>query len=248
MPQTLGIVAHRGASALAPENTLAAFRRAQSLGVLAIETDVRLSRDGGLILSHDETLTRLTGRAERTTDLDLAALRRIVVGDDADEGPQRFATPAELFALADGRVRFLLDLKLPTEGLPALLAAIREAGVGEQVVLGARTLATLAAIRAESPHLATLAFGRTRDDVWALAAAGADIVRLWQPWLDEAALARAAVLGNPVWIMCVGATPETVGETTPAALLAQRRAGVAATILNDPRLAIAANAAALEGA
>ena len=181
MPHTLGIVAHRGASALAPENTLAAFRRAQALGVLAIETDIRLSRDGGLILSHDETLLRLTGRDERTTDLDLAALRRIVVGDDADAGPQRLATPAELFALADGRIRFLPDLKLPTAGLPTLLTAIREAEVGASVILGVRTLPTLAAIQSESPDIATLAFGQTRDDVWALVAAGAGIARLWQP-------------------------------------------------------------------
>jgi len=181
MAHTLGIVAHRGASALASENTLAAFRRARALGVLAIETDIRLSRDGGLILSHDETLTRLTGRPERTTDLDLAELRRIVVGTDADAGPQRLATPAELFALADGRIRFLPDLKLPTAGLPTLLTAIREAEVGESVILGVRTLPTLAAIQSESPDIATLAFGQTRDDVWALVAAGAGIARLWQP-------------------------------------------------------------------
>jgi len=246
MAHTLGIVAHRGASALAPENTLAAFRRARALGVLAIETDVRLSRDGGLILCHDETLTRLTGRVERTTDLDLADLRRIVVGTDAEEGPQRLATPAELFALADGRVRFLLDLKLPTEGLPALLAAIREAGIGEYVILGARTLPAFQEIRTAAPDLATLALGRTRDEVWELAEAGAGIVRLWEPWVEAAALARAAALGKPVWVVCVGATPESVGETTLPDLLAQRRAGVAATILNDPRLALAANAAALD--
>lgn len=246
MVQTLGIVAHRGASALAPENTLAAFRRARALGVLAIETDIRLSRDDGLILSHDEALTRLVGRPERTTDLDLAELRRIVVGTDAEEGPQRLATPAELFALADGRIRFLLDLKLPTAGLPTLLAAIREAKVEESVILGVRTLPTLAAIKAEAPGIATLAFGQMRADVWALVAAGAGIARLWQPWVEATALARAAALGTPVWVMCSGTAAATNGEATVAELLALRRAGIDAVILNDPRLALTANAQALD--
>ncbi len=201
---------------------------------------------GGLILSHDETRLRLTRRDERTTDLDLTALRRIVVGDDADAGPQRLATPAELFALADGRTRFLLDLKLPTEGLPALLAAIREAGVGEYAILGARTLPTLAAIRAADPALATLAFGHTRDDVWALVQAGATTARLWQPWVEAATLARAATLSKPVWVMCSGTEASTNGETTVEALLELRWAGIAAVILNDPRLALAANTASLD--
>ncbi len=64
----------------------------------------------------------------------------------------------------------------------------------------------------------------------------------------ENTLARAAARGKPAWVMCVGATPETVGETTTPELLAQRRAGVAATILNDPRLVLAANATAPDGA
>ena len=246
MAPTLGIVAHRGASALAPENTPAAFRRARDLGVLAIESDIRLSRDGGLILSHDEALTRLTGRAERTTDLDLAELRQIVVGTDAEEGPQRLTTPAELFAFADGRLRFLLDLKLATAGIPTLLTAIRETGVGEYVILGVRTLPTLAVIKAEYPEIATLAFGHTRDDVWALVEAGANIARLWQPWVEQAALARAAALGKPVWVMCSGPAQTANGETTVEELLVLRRAGIDAVILNDPRLALAANALALD--
>jgi glycerophosphoryl diester phosphodiesterase len=55
------IIGHRGASALAPENTLAAFRRAIEAGAEGLEFDVRLARDGVPVVIHDETLTR-TGR------------------------------------------------------------------------------------------------------------------------------------------------------------------------------------------
>jgi len=54
------VIAHRGASAVAPENTMAAFRRAVELGAECIETDLHLSRDGRLIIIHDATLSRTT--------------------------------------------------------------------------------------------------------------------------------------------------------------------------------------------
>ena len=53
-------VAHRGASAMAPENTLSAVRRAIALGADLIELDVQRSRDGALVLMHDTTLSRTT--------------------------------------------------------------------------------------------------------------------------------------------------------------------------------------------
>ena len=54
------VIAHRGASAVAPENTMAAFRRAVEMGTECIETDLHLSRDGRLIIVHDTTLNRTT--------------------------------------------------------------------------------------------------------------------------------------------------------------------------------------------
>jgi len=54
------VIAHRGASAVTPENTMAAFRRAVELGAECIETDLHLSRDGRLIILHDTTLERTT--------------------------------------------------------------------------------------------------------------------------------------------------------------------------------------------
>jgi glycerophosphoryl diester phosphodiesterase len=57
------LVAHRGGSGLAPENTLAAFDLAVRLGADALEIDVRLTRDGAVVVFHDEETTRLTGQA-----------------------------------------------------------------------------------------------------------------------------------------------------------------------------------------
>lgn len=72
------IIAHRGASAEQPENTLAAFRRALALGVDGIELDVRVTRDGVAVVFHDAMLRRLTGVSGTVagkTWTELAALR-----------------------------------------------------------------------------------------------------------------------------------------------------------------------------
>jgi glycerophosphoryl diester phosphodiesterase len=66
-PELPRLIGHRGAAALAPENTLAGFRKAAEAGVRWVEFDVRLSRDGRCVLLHDDTLERTTsgkGRAD----------------------------------------------------------------------------------------------------------------------------------------------------------------------------------------
>src|SRR5579875_2606703 len=70
-------VAHRGGSQLAPQNTLAAFRNALALPIDAIELDVHLSRDGQLVVIHDNTVEKLTDGEGNILDLDFAYLRSL---------------------------------------------------------------------------------------------------------------------------------------------------------------------------
>ena len=74
------LIAHRGASACAPENTRAAFQLAAEHGAEEIETDARLSRDGRVVLFHDRTLRTKLGRAGRAEDLTLAELQALDIG------------------------------------------------------------------------------------------------------------------------------------------------------------------------
>ena len=74
------IVGHRGASALVPENTLAAFRRAIEDGAEGIEFDVRLSRDGVPVVIHDETLVRTGQTRAMVSELTAIELSKIDVG------------------------------------------------------------------------------------------------------------------------------------------------------------------------
>lgn len=79
LPQPI-IFAHRGASADAPENTLAAFEVALEQGADALELDAKLSRDGTAIVIHDATVDRTTGAKGRVKDMTLAQLRALDAG------------------------------------------------------------------------------------------------------------------------------------------------------------------------
>ena len=118
-------VAHRGASATAPENTLAAFRLAIEQGVDLVETDVHRSRDGALVLMHDTTLARTTNAAEvfpgrgpwRVSDLTLAEIQSLDAGSwmsPAFAGEQ-VPTLEELIRLVRGSpTGLLVEAKAPS--------------------------------------------------------------------------------------------------------------------------------------
>ena len=74
------IIAHRGASGHAPENTLAAFTRAVELGAGFIETDLHLTRDARFVAIHDSTLERTTNGHGAVQDHTLAELRKVDAG------------------------------------------------------------------------------------------------------------------------------------------------------------------------
>ncbi|HEX2034864.1 MAG TPA: glycerophosphodiester phosphodiesterase family protein [Chloroflexota bacterium] len=107
------VVAHRGASGLAPENTLAAFRRALELRAPAVECDVHLSADGVPVVIHDAKVDRTTTGRGEVGALSLAALRGLDAG--AWFGPEfageRIPTLEEVLATCRGRARVVIELK-----------------------------------------------------------------------------------------------------------------------------------------
>lgn len=74
------IFAHRGCSSLAPENTMASFRLARSLGAPGLELDVHLCATGELVVAHDDTFERTAGDGRRIEDLRWEEIRRMDVG------------------------------------------------------------------------------------------------------------------------------------------------------------------------
>jgi glycerophosphoryl diester phosphodiesterase len=106
-------IAHRGASARYPENTLAAFRAAIEVGADMCELDVMLTRDGGAVVIHDETLERTTNGQGRVADATLAEIKRLEVSGEfgARFAGERVPTLDEVFALTHGRCALNIELK-----------------------------------------------------------------------------------------------------------------------------------------
>lgn len=96
------VIAHRGASAVAPENTMAAFRQAVAMGVDCIETDLHLSRDGRLIIIHDTTLERTTKGNGLVKNFTFSELRQLDAGRwfSEDFAGERLPGVEELLDLA----------------------------------------------------------------------------------------------------------------------------------------------------
>lgn len=74
----MNIIGHRGANSLAPENTLESIKKAKTIGVDAIEFDVRASKDGELFLCHDSTLMRTHGKDHKIAEHNANDLSKIV--------------------------------------------------------------------------------------------------------------------------------------------------------------------------
>ena len=108
-----GICAHRGARSTHPENTLPAFREAVRLGAHMIEFDVRMSRDGELVIMHDATVDRTTNGSGKVSDLTLAELKSLDAG--AWKGPRfagtRIPTLAEALEIMPKNVWLNIHLK-----------------------------------------------------------------------------------------------------------------------------------------
>jgi len=110
------VVGHRGARSCAPENTLGSIRAAKACGADFVEVDVRLSKDGRLVVIHDETVDRTTDGSGRVEDLTLEEIKLL----DAGLG-ERVPTLAEAVALV-GELDLGIVVEMKEEGLEDLVA------------------------------------------------------------------------------------------------------------------------------
>jgi len=106
------VFAHRGASAYAPENTLAAFELALEQGAHAVELDAKLSADGEVVVIHDPTIGRTTNGRGRVADMTMAALRELDAGSSFSEKfrNEKIPTLAEVFETIGNRMFINVEL------------------------------------------------------------------------------------------------------------------------------------------
>lgn len=124
-------IGHRGAAGLAPENTLASFRRALEIGVDYVECDFFLTADRVPVVIHDETLDRTTGGRGHIREKTLAEIKALDAGSwfGAAFVGERVPSLRELFELVSGRAGIVAEAKTPSSAhpdAPRLLASLIE--------------------------------------------------------------------------------------------------------------------------
>ncbi|MBX5436010.1 MAG: glycerophosphodiester phosphodiesterase [Alicyclobacillaceae bacterium] len=248
------VIAHRGDSARAPENTLSSFLLADAAGVDAIESDVHWSRDGELVLTHDATVDRCSNGSGPVAGLTLAELKRFDFGyrfspDGGRSYPYRgrgvrIPTLAELLH-AVPQLPLTLEIKpMRPEGVRQLLQVIADCGAERRVLLASFRHEMLAAIRREAAGMAVVTSASPREAVcfWVRAHLGVPPRRPPYAALQVPPERHGWPLAPPSVVRQahrVGLGVDVWTIDHPAELAHWFSSGVDGVVTNDPRLALA---------
>ncbi len=170
-------VAHRGASAHEPENTMLAFRRALELGADGLELDVHLSSDGVPVVIHDGTLDKTTDGSGQVRETRLDALRALNAGKG-----EKIPLLEEVIDEFAGRCLLLIELKGPGSDVATAEMVMRK-DVVASVIVSSFDPAKLAVVKEQAPEIETAVLtGRWDIDFVALAEdASADCIQFgWE--------------------------------------------------------------------
>jgi len=204
-------VAHRGASALAPENTIAAFERAVELGADVIELDLHMSQGGELVVIHDDTLDRTTDGSGPVHQRSLAELMRLDAGRWFGEGfaGQRIPRLDEVLDRFAGKVPLALEIKAGSTFFPGIeekvVSALRERAAIDQTAVASFDHYALRRLKEIEPTIRTAALlvGRPVSLSAIAGPAKADGLALEASFVTktEVEACRAAGLQIVVWVV-----------------------------------------------
>jgi glycerophosphoryl diester phosphodiesterase len=162
------VFAHQGGENLWPSNTMLAFENSAALGADVLDTDMHMTKDGALVLMHDQTVDRTTEGAGAIRDLTLAEIRALDAGYDfsLDAGQtfpfrgQGLTVPTleELFTAFPDK-RFGIEIKQtdPVPTAQTFCAVIRQHHMEDSVLVSSFRQENMDAFRAECPEVATSA-------------------------------------------------------------------------------------------
>jgi glycerophosphoryl diester phosphodiesterase len=245
------IIAHRGASAVAPENTLAAFARALDDGADGVELDVRLSRDGVPVVIHDGTLRRTGLREEAVARMTAKQLGKVDAGSwfnrthprRAREEYAREGVPAlaQVFRLFQDRdARLYVEMKFSAgEGFVGLTQAVAqlvtEHKLHSRTVVVSFGLASIAQIKKIDSAIRTGALFEPKSDLSAIVRKRRMIEAAIDHGASEILLHRSIANRSAVRLATENALPLVVWTVDdPKWIDRARSLGIRALITNDP--------------
>ena len=238
------VVAHRGASAEQPENTLAAFERAVVLGADAVEFDVRMTADDAPVVLHDPDVARTTAGTGLVRSMSLAEVLALGV-----------PTLEEVLRQLSGRVGIDIEIKnIPGEPdfdaereavVEATLAALNATGFTGPVIVSSFNPFSIARSRALAPEIPTALLSDVTAEARAALTFARDHGHRWiLPFIGRVEDAGASF---PAEVHDAGLLVGTWITDDPAEAVRLMRSGVDAVATNDPAPILAARREALGG-
>lgn len=158
------VIAHRGGPGLNPENTLEAFRNAQRLGADVVELDIHTSKDGHMVIMHDDDIDRTTNGSGNVRDYTLAELKGFDAGynwtnDEGKTYPFRgkgIQIPTLEEVISEIKTNIIIEIKQEEPSLIKPLAAlIRKHGIEDRIIVASFSNKALIEFRKEMPEVAT---------------------------------------------------------------------------------------------
>lgn len=159
------IVAHRGNSSVAPENTLAAIRSAIEVGSDQVEIDVHMTKDGEIVLMHDGTVDRTTNGKGSVSQMTLAEIRELDAGikKSANFKGEKVPTLREALLEVKDKARLVIELK-PTGFEQKVIDIVDELGMRDQVAIISFNAYSIRKVREIAPDIpAAILIGSAKD-------------------------------------------------------------------------------------
>jgi glycerophosphoryl diester phosphodiesterase len=134
-------IAHRGASAYAPENTISSIKKAMKLGVKHIEIDVHMTKDGEIVAIHDATIDRTSNSSGKVFDLSLKELKKLDFGSwfDSTFSAEKIPTLGEVLKLTGQGSVLIIEVKHGSEKYPQIenkiINLVKKLELSKQVIL-----------------------------------------------------------------------------------------------------------------
>lgn len=151
------VIAHRGASSLAPENTLASVKKALQLGVDVVEIDVHRTKDRELVVIHDSTIDRTTPGSGAVRNYTLPALNDFDAGGwfDASFAGERIPTLRAVLETTKDKAILLIELKSNRAEVPTI-NLVKELGMTDQVIIQSFKFEHIKKVNEKAPEIPTV--------------------------------------------------------------------------------------------
>ena len=185
------VIAHRGYSGIAPENTISAFKKAIEAGADMIELDIFLSKDGEIVVFHDKNLKRTTKTKGKVKDLLLWELKELDAGSwfKPEFTGERIPTLEEVLILTKGKIMVNIEIKADAinsykkkGGIEEkLVKLIEKYDISSEVIISSYNLLALKRIKELNPNISTALLYRFRIKKLLLKIAGENLIDAFHP-------------------------------------------------------------------